>query len=46
MTLGFGFDFTRLATREGLVALDKAFLERLSGDEALYRRLLAARAAP
>jgi NADPH-dependent glutamate synthase beta subunit-like oxidoreductase/NAD(P)H-flavin reductase len=46
MTLGFGLDFSRLATRDGLVALDKIFLERLSGDEALYRRLLAARAEP
>jgi NADPH-dependent glutamate synthase beta subunit-like oxidoreductase len=46
MTLGFGLDFSRLATRDGLVALDKIFLERLSGDEALYRRLMAARAEP
>ncbi len=46
MTLGFGLDFARMATRDGLVALDKLFLERLSGDEALYRRLLAARAEP
>ena len=46
MTLGFGFDFPRLATRDGLVALDKLFLERLSADAELYRRLLAARAEP
>jgi NADPH-dependent glutamate synthase beta subunit-like oxidoreductase/NAD(P)H-flavin reductase len=46
MTLGFGLDFPALATRDGLVRLDKLFLERLAGDEALYRRLLEARAAP
>ena len=46
MTLGFGLDFSRIATRDGLVVLDKLFLERLSGDAELYRRLLAARAEP
>ena len=46
MTLGFGLDFSRIATRDGLVALDKLFLERLAGDAELYQRLLAARAEP
>ncbi len=46
MTLGFGLDFSRIATRDGLVALDKLFLERLSGDAELHHRLLAARAEP
>ncbi len=39
--------FADLATRDGLVALDKRFLDALrAGDAALYERLLAARAAP
>ena len=45
--LGFGTRFAALGTREGLVALDKRFLEQLAGqDAALHARLLAARAAP
>ena len=47
VTLGFGFGFADLATREGLVRLDRTFLEWLAGeDAALHARLLAARAAP
>jgi NADPH-dependent glutamate synthase beta subunit-like oxidoreductase/NAD(P)H-flavin reductase len=47
MILGFGLSFADLATREGLMRLDRAFLERLvSEDAALYARLLKARAAP
>jgi hypothetical protein len=45
--LGFGFSFADLATRDGLVRLDRLFLDRIAGeDAALYPRLLAARAAP
>lgn len=44
--LGFGFDFSQLATRDGLVALDKLFLARLEADPELHQRLLAARSAP
>ena len=44
--LGFGFDFPALATRDGLVALDRLFLDRLAAQSALQQRLLAARAAP
>jgi NADPH-dependent glutamate synthase beta subunit-like oxidoreductase len=45
--LGFGFDFAALATRDGLVRLDRAFLAELAGaDGGLHQRLLAARAAP
>jgi NADPH-dependent glutamate synthase beta subunit-like oxidoreductase/NAD(P)H-flavin reductase len=45
--LGLGFGFADLATREGLVRLDKAFLDRLGqADPGLSARLLAARAAP
>ena len=45
--LGSGTDFAALGTREGLVALDKRFLDHLAGhDTALCERLLAARAAP
>ena len=45
--LGFGFSFADLATRDGLVRLDRLFLDRIAGeDAALYARLLAARAAP
>ncbi len=47
VTLGFGFGFADLAAREGLVRLDRTFLERLAGeDAALHARLLAARAMP
>jgi NADPH-dependent glutamate synthase beta subunit-like oxidoreductase/NAD(P)H-flavin reductase len=45
--LGFGFSFTELAAREGLVRLDQVFLDRLACDDAaLHGRLLTARAAP
>jgi len=45
--LGFDLDFHALADRDGLVALDRAFLLRLAADDpALHARLLAARAAP
>ncbi|HME21633.1 MAG TPA: FAD-dependent oxidoreductase [Acetobacteraceae bacterium] len=46
-TLGFGFSFSDLAARDGLVLLDRMFLDRLAGEDAtLHARLLAARAAP
>src|SRR5579863_6148078 len=46
-SLGFDFGFAELATREGLVRLDRAFLERLAAeDAALHLRLMAARAEP
>ena len=45
--LGFGFSFADLAGRDGLVRLDRAFLDRLAAeDAALHASLLAARAAP
>ena len=45
--LGFDFGFAELATREGLVRLDRLFVERLAAeDAALQARLLAARAEP
>jgi NADPH-dependent glutamate synthase beta subunit-like oxidoreductase/NAD(P)H-flavin reductase len=45
--LGFGFSFAELAEREGLVRLDRVFLEALAAeDAALHARLMAARAAP
>ena len=45
--LGFGFTFADLAARDGLVRLDKRFLEALAGDDAgLHRRLLTARSVP
>jgi NADPH-dependent glutamate synthase beta subunit-like oxidoreductase/NAD(P)H-flavin reductase len=45
--LGLGFVHADLATREGLVRLDKAFLAHLgAGEPGLHSRLLAARAAP
>ena len=47
VTLGFGFSFADLAARDGLVRLDRIFLDRLAADDAaLHARLLAARAAP
>src|SRR5271165_3791766 len=47
VTLGFGFSFSELAARDGLVRLDRSFLDRLAvADAALHARLLAARAAP
>jgi NADPH-dependent glutamate synthase beta subunit-like oxidoreductase/NAD(P)H-flavin reductase len=46
-TLGHGFTFDELATRDGLIRLDRAFLSDLeSADPALHARLLEARAAP
>jgi NADPH-dependent glutamate synthase beta subunit-like oxidoreductase/NAD(P)H-flavin reductase len=46
-TPGLGFTFAELMDRDGLVRLDRLFLERLAGSEPeLHRRLLAARAAP
>jgi NADPH-dependent glutamate synthase beta subunit-like oxidoreductase/NAD(P)H-flavin reductase len=45
--LGFGFTFSDLNGREGLIRLDKQFLAALAGQDAdLHQRLLAARAAP
>jgi NADPH-dependent glutamate synthase beta subunit-like oxidoreductase/NAD(P)H-flavin reductase len=45
--LGFGFRFADLAQRDGLLRLDRVFLEQLAAaDGALHARLLAARAAP
>ncbi len=42
-----GFTFADLARREGLIRLDRLFLDRLAAeDAALHARLLAARAAP
>ncbi|HUB48333.1 MAG TPA: FAD-dependent oxidoreductase, partial [Acetobacteraceae bacterium] len=46
-SLGFGFAFADLADREGLIRLDRTFLDRLVEDDAaLHARLLEARAAP
>jgi NADPH-dependent glutamate synthase beta subunit-like oxidoreductase/NAD(P)H-flavin reductase len=45
--LGFGFTFADLNGRDGLIRLDKQFLDTLSvQDTGLHHRLLAARAAP
>ncbi|HEY1935419.1 MAG TPA: FAD-dependent oxidoreductase [Acetobacteraceae bacterium] len=45
--LGLGFGFADLAARDGLIRLDRAFLDRLAADDAaLHARLLAARAVP
>ena len=44
--LGFGLSFADLATRDGLVRLDKLFVEHLGATPDLQARLLAARAAP
>jgi NADPH-dependent glutamate synthase beta subunit-like oxidoreductase/NAD(P)H-flavin reductase len=47
LRLGLGFTFADLANREGLIRLDRQFLESLAGqDAALHQRLLAARATP
>jgi NADPH-dependent glutamate synthase beta subunit-like oxidoreductase/NAD(P)H-flavin reductase len=47
LTLGFGTTFADVATRDGLVRLDKRFLDHLAdADPGLYQRLLAARATP
>jgi NADPH-dependent glutamate synthase beta subunit-like oxidoreductase/NAD(P)H-flavin reductase len=45
--LGFGISLERLATRDGLVALDRLFLARLEANApALHRALLTGRATP
>ena len=45
--LGFGFTFADLAGRDGLIRLDRHFLQTLDAqDPDLHQRLLAARAAP
>ncbi len=45
--LGLGFNFADLATRDGLIRLDRAFLDRLAAEDAgLHARLLTARATP
>jgi NADPH-dependent glutamate synthase beta subunit-like oxidoreductase/NAD(P)H-flavin reductase len=45
--LGFGFGFADLAGRDGLIRLDRVFLDRLAAeDAALHVRLLTARATP
>src|SRR5690348_793527 len=47
VTLGFGFTFAELAERQGLVRLDRVFLDRLAAEDATqHARLMAARAAP
>jgi NADPH-dependent glutamate synthase beta subunit-like oxidoreductase/NAD(P)H-flavin reductase len=46
-SLGFGFSFAELAARDGLLRLDRIFLDHLQAEDgALHARLLAARAAP
>ena len=46
-TLGFGASFASLATRDGLIEIDRAFLAQLQDkDAALFDRLLTARAEP
>ena len=45
--LGFGFTFADLNGRDGLIRLDKQFLDALSAQDAgLHQRLLTARATP
>ncbi|HVC62974.1 MAG TPA: FAD-dependent oxidoreductase [Acetobacteraceae bacterium] len=45
--LGFGPGFADLAARDGLIRLDRAFLDQLvAADAGLHARLLTARAAP
>jgi len=47
LTLGFGVEFADLYRREGLIALDAAFLDLLdAADAPLRERLVAARADP
>src|ERR1700722_4027097 len=47
LALGVGLGFADLASRDGLVLLDRAFLRQLAAEDAtLHARLLAARAAP
>ncbi len=46
-SLGFGARLSSLATREGLIGLDRQFIERLRGEDApLHERLMTARATP
>jgi len=46
-TLAFGFSYGDLAGRDGLIRLDRRFLDCLAAEDAgLHARLLAARAAP
>ena len=46
-TLGYGFSFAQIATRDGLISLDRRFLAGLAeADPGLHAALLAARAAP
>ncbi|MCX7382660.1 MAG: FAD-dependent oxidoreductase [Alphaproteobacteria bacterium] len=44
--LGHGLTFADLATRDGLVRLDRAFVARLAAEPELHARLMAARATP
>jgi len=45
--LGFGFDHADLGIRDGMIRLDRCFLQELAeADSPLHARLLAARAAP
>ena len=45
--LGLGFSAVALGERDGLIRLDRIFLDRLAvADAALHKRLLTARAAP
>jgi NADPH-dependent glutamate synthase beta subunit-like oxidoreductase/NAD(P)H-flavin reductase len=45
--LGLGFSFADLGTRDGLIRLDRQFLDILSGQDAtLHQRLMASRATP
>lgn len=47
LTLGFGLDFADLYERQGLLRIDRAFLDHLAAaDAGLASRLEAARAAP
>src|SRR5216683_1875456 len=46
-SLAFGFGHADLAERDGLIRLDRLFLERLTADDPrLHARLLTARADP
>jgi NADPH-dependent glutamate synthase beta subunit-like oxidoreductase/NAD(P)H-flavin reductase len=45
--LGFGFGFADLAARDGLIRLDRLFLDQLAAEDGgLHARLLTARATP
>jgi NADPH-dependent glutamate synthase beta subunit-like oxidoreductase/NAD(P)H-flavin reductase len=47
LRLGFGLTLADLTSREGLIRLDRQFLDALAGQNAtLHQRLLAARATP